>query len=84
MRVNELSRELGRTNKEVLELLRKQGYEVKSHSSNVSDEQIAAAEEEDYGCVPSAEQYDEEQQAVRRTEGPFRTGRGWPVRPPGP
>ena len=42
MRVNELSRELGRTNKEVLDLLRAQGYEVKSHSSNVSGEQIDA------------------------------------------
>ena len=42
MRVNELSRDLGRTNKQVLDLLRAQGYEVKSHSSNVSGEQIDA------------------------------------------
>ena len=42
MRVNELSRELGKTNKEVLELLKKQGYDVKSHSSNINSEQIDA------------------------------------------
>ena len=42
MRVNELSRELGKTNKEVLDLLKKQGYDVKSHSSNISSEQIDA------------------------------------------
>ena len=42
MRVNELSRELGKTNKEVLDLLKKQGYDVKSHSSNINSEQIDA------------------------------------------
>ena len=42
MRVNELSRELGKTNKEVLDLLKKQGHDVKSHSSNISSEQIDA------------------------------------------
>ena len=42
MRVNELSRELGKTNKEVLDLLKKQGHDVKSHSSNISNEQIDA------------------------------------------
>lgn len=38
MRVNELSRELGKTNKEVLDLLKKQGYDVKSHSSNINSD----------------------------------------------
>ena len=42
MRVNELSRELGKTNKEVLDLLKKQGYDVKSHSSNINSDQIDA------------------------------------------
>ncbi len=42
MRVNELSRELGKTNKEVLDLLKRQGYDVKSHSSNINSDQIDA------------------------------------------
>ena len=42
MRVNELSRELGKTNKEVLDLLKRQGYNVKSHSSNINSDQIDA------------------------------------------
>ena len=42
MRVNELSKELGRTNKEVLEILKKNNYDVKSHASNINEEQVAA------------------------------------------
>ena len=39
MRVSELAKELGKTSKEVLEILQKNGHEVKSHASNVSEEQ---------------------------------------------
>ncbi len=41
MRVNELSKEIGKTNKEVLEILRKNHFDIKSHSSNITDEQAA-------------------------------------------
>ncbi len=41
MRVNELAKELGKSNKEILEVLEKNNQAVKSHSSNVSEEQIA-------------------------------------------
>ncbi len=40
MRVNELAKELGKTSKEVIEILKKNHIE-KTHSSNVSDEHIA-------------------------------------------
>ena len=40
MRVNELAKELGKSSKEVLDLLQKNNQDVKSHSSNVSDAQI--------------------------------------------
>ena len=39
MRVSELAKELGKSSKEVLDVLQKQGYGEKTHSSNVSDEQ---------------------------------------------
>ena len=42
MRVSELAKELGKTSKEVLDVLQKQGYGEKTHSSNVSDEQTQA------------------------------------------
>ena len=41
MRVNELSKELGKTNKEVLEILQKNQFDVKSHASSISDDQAA-------------------------------------------
>ncbi|MFR5601637.1 MAG: translation initiation factor IF-2 [Lachnospiraceae bacterium] len=40
MRVSELAKELGKTSKEVLDILQKQNYEIKSHASNVTEEQI--------------------------------------------
>ncbi len=40
MRVNELAKELGKSSKEVLDILQKQNQDVKSHSSNVTEEQI--------------------------------------------
>ncbi len=40
MRVNELAKELGKSSKEVLEVLQKHNQEVKSHSSNINEEQI--------------------------------------------
>ena len=42
MRVNELSKELGKSNKEVLEILQKNHFDVKSHASNITDEQAAS------------------------------------------
>ncbi|MCI8516456.1 MAG: translation initiation factor IF-2 [Hungatella sp.] len=41
MRVNELAKELGKTSKEVLDILQKNHIDGKSHSSNVSEEHIA-------------------------------------------
>ena len=40
MRVSELAKELGKTSKEVLDILQKTNQEVKTHSSSVNDEQI--------------------------------------------
>ena len=40
MRVNELAKELGKSSKEVLEILQKHNQDVKTHSSSVSEEQI--------------------------------------------
>ena len=45
MRVNELSKELGKTNKEVLEILQKNQFDVKSHASSISDDQQLLSEE---------------------------------------
>ncbi len=39
MRVNELAKELGRTSKELLEILKKHGIEGKTHSSGLTEEQ---------------------------------------------
>ena len=40
MRVSELAKEIGKTSKEVLDILQKENQNVKTHSSNVSEEQI--------------------------------------------
>ncbi len=40
MRVNELAKQLGKSNKEVLDILQKQNQDVKTHSSNITEEQI--------------------------------------------
>ena len=40
MRVNELAKEMGKTSKEVLDILQKHNQDVKSHSSNMSEDQI--------------------------------------------
>ncbi|EHI58416.1 translation initiation factor IF-2 [Hungatella hathewayi] len=42
MRVSEFAKELGKSSKEVLEILQKNNFDVKSHASNVSDDQMAA------------------------------------------
>ncbi len=46
MRVNDLAKELGKTNKEILEVLQKNHAEVKSHMSNINDEQISMVKKE--------------------------------------
>ena len=40
MRVSELAKELGKTSKEVLDVLQKNNQDVSSHSSNVNEAQI--------------------------------------------
>ena len=40
MRVSEFAKELGKSSKEVLEILQKNNFDVKSHASNVSDDQM--------------------------------------------
>ena len=40
MRVNELAKEIGKTSKEVLDVLQKENQDVKSHSSNITDAQV--------------------------------------------
>ena len=42
MRVDELSKQIGKSNKEVLEILQKNHFDVKSHSSKVTEEQAEA------------------------------------------
>ena len=44
MRVNELSKQIGKSNKEVLEILQKNHFDVKSHSSKVTEEQAEASQ----------------------------------------
>ena len=46
MRVNDLAKELGKTNKEILEILQKNHAEVKSHMSNINEEQISMVKKE--------------------------------------
>ena len=40
MRVSELAKELGKTSKDVLDVLQKNNQDVASHSSNVNEAQI--------------------------------------------
>ena len=40
MRVNELAKELGKTSKEVMEILQKQNQDITTHSANMSDDQV--------------------------------------------
>ncbi|MCC8127984.1 MAG: translation initiation factor IF-2 [Clostridiales bacterium] len=40
MRVSELAKELGKSSREIIDLLRKMNQDVKTHLSNVSDEQV--------------------------------------------
>lgn len=40
MRVHELAKEMNKTNKEVLDVLKAKNIEVKSHMSSLSDEEI--------------------------------------------
>ena len=46
MKVNELSKELGVTNKELIDFLKKNGYKVSSHMQSVTDEMIDLARED--------------------------------------
>ena len=41
MRVNDLAKELGKSNKEILDILQNNNIEVKSHLSNVTDDQAS-------------------------------------------
>lgn len=41
LRVHELAKELGKENKEIIDFLRSEKIEVKSHMSSISDEHVA-------------------------------------------
>ena len=45
IRVHEIARELGRQNKEVIELLKKHGIDVRSHMTIVDEAHIAMLKE---------------------------------------
>ena len=45
MRINELAKEIGRTNKEIIEFVNKHGEEVSSHANNISVEMAAKVRE---------------------------------------
>ena len=68
MRVNDLAKELGKTNKEILEVLQKNHAEVKSHMSNINDEQISMVKKE---LVSQSEppKADGDKANVTKTEG---------------
>lgn len=55
MRVNELAKELNVTSKELLGRLRAWSYEIKSHSSGLTDEQIERARSAYAGSAPAAQ-----------------------------
>ncbi|MDO4278834.1 MAG: translation initiation factor IF-2 [Lachnoclostridium edouardi] len=55
MRVNDLAKELGKTNKEILEILQNNQVDVKSHMSNISDDQIAMVKKSVGGGAKPAE-----------------------------
>lgn len=40
MRINDLAKEIGKTNKEIIHILQKRGDDIKSHFSSINDEQI--------------------------------------------
>lgn len=41
LRINEIAKEIGRTNKEIIEFVRKNGEEVSSHANKISEEMVA-------------------------------------------
>ena len=41
MRINELAKEIGKTNKELIEFVRKNGEEVSSHANKITEEMVA-------------------------------------------
>ena len=45
MKINELSKELGRTNKEVITYLKDQGYRVSSHNQNANADMVSKAKD---------------------------------------
>ena len=55
MRVNELAKELGKTSKDVLDVLQKNHQDVTSHSSNVSDAQVSMVKKALGGSEQKAE-----------------------------
>ena len=57
MRVSELAKELGKTSKDVLDILQKQSQDVKTHSSNVSDDQVRMVRQ---GLKPEAKALSDE------------------------
>ena len=49
IRVHELAKELGKQNREIMELLRAEGIDVKSHMSNVEESQAAVIRKKNKG-----------------------------------
>ena len=56
MRVNDLAKELGKSNKEVLEILQKNNIEVKSHMASITDDQVSIVKKESGASKPSQPQ----------------------------
>lgn len=55
MKVNELSKELGVTNKEVIEFLKSKGFKISSHNQNTTDEMVELANDH-FKNPPQAEE----------------------------
>ncbi|MGL5437739.1 MAG: translation initiation factor IF-2 [Lachnospiraceae bacterium] len=67
MRVSELAKELGKTSKEVLDVLQKNQQEVKSHASNVNDNQIQMVKR---NMAPAAKREEVKASSVEAAEAP--------------
>lgn len=70
MRVNELAKELGKSNKEVLDILQKQNQDVKTHSSNITEEQIQMVRRAAGEKAAGADSKGAEGQSASQTEAP--------------
>lgn len=58
MKVNELSKELGVTNKDVIDFLKSNGFKVSSHMQNVTNEMIELAHDQ-FKSIAAEEEVEE-------------------------